>query len=144
MNYVLSWMTSYQKKSAKFSILFFFFYFSFFFFFFFCFVGLFFFLVCFYVFYVFHCFLVILVIFLIAASGREGFVLCSFCVLQGEWLFFNSVVFRVRDLSSAGQSMTYAFGGVIIVLWAGGRILNVIKNVLFLYISRMYFFTNYL
>ena len=46
--------------------------------------------------------------FLIAASGREGFVLSSFCLLQGEWLFFNSLVFRVKDSSSAGQSMTYA------------------------------------
>ena len=64
------------------------------------------FLFSFYVSYVFHCFFQLF--FIIAASGREGFVLSSFCLLQGEWLFFNSLVFRVKDSSSAGQSMTYA------------------------------------
>ena len=43
--------------------------------------------------------------------------------------YFNFLVGRLRDSSSAGQSMTYvSFLGLIIVLWEDGRILNVSKQ----------------
>ena len=59
--------------------------------------------------------------FLIAASGKEGSVLSSFCVVFFSFLFhvlsfpggkvvcFNVLVGRVRDSCSAGQTMTYVF-----------------------------------
>ena len=54
--------------------------------------------------------------FLIATSGREGFVFSSFCLICFVYFllffsrgkgYFNSLVSRVRDSSSAGQRMTY-------------------------------------
>ena len=54
--------------------------------------------------------------FLIAGNGREGFLLSSICFFffllffcRGEG-YFNSLVGRVRDSSSAGHSMTYVLG----------------------------------
>ena len=54
----------------------------------------------------------------VAASGREVFVVSSFCLIcfffvllffcRGEG-YFNSLVGRVRNSSSAGQSMTQVF-----------------------------------
>ena len=60
--------------------------------------------------------LVVLVVFLIATSGRQGFVFSSFCLICFVYFllffsrgkgYFNSLVSRVRDSSSAGQRMTY-------------------------------------
>ena len=54
---------------------------------------------------------------LIAANGREGFVLSSTCFFfllffcRGKG-YLNSLVGRVRDSSSAGHSMTYVLGGL--------------------------------
>ena len=62
------------------------------------------------------CFLVSLVsyFFVIAASGREGLALSSFCLVSFFLLFFsrgkgyfNFLMGRVRNSSSAGQSMIY-------------------------------------
>ena len=72
------------------------------------------FLVSLYVSYECPCFLFWL-FFQIAASGREGFLLSSFCLIcsfillffsRGEG-YFNSLLGRLRDSSCAGQSMRY-------------------------------------
>ena len=51
--------------------------------------------------------LVLLIVFQIAVSRREGFVLSSFCLFFRGKGYFNSLVGRVRDSFSAGQDMTY-------------------------------------
>ena len=91
--------------------------------------------------------LVVWLFFQIAVSGREGFstqFLLSFFFLlffSRRNGYFNSLVGWVKDSSSAGQSMTY-----VSVLGAYSSFVGFgwIKNYLLLYLSRMYFFTNYL
>ena len=55
---------------------------------------------------------ILVIVFLISASGREGFLLSSFCLVFFSLFFsrgedyFNSLAGKVRDSSSADQSMT--------------------------------------
>ena len=111
------------------------------------------FLVClYYVCYVFACFFSCLFIFVLDASGREGWVPSFYCVasflsffffafLSLENRLFYLLVDRVRDSSSAGQSVTYIF-----ILEAnnrfegGGEGLGVIRKWIFIivYISNIF------
>ena len=105
------------------------------------------FLVSLYVSYEFPCFFSCLVVFSNCCQ-RKGRVSTQFLLPFFFLLFFsrrngyfNSLVGWVKDSSSAGQSMTY-----VSVLGAYSSFVGFgcIKNYLLLYISRMYFFTNYL
>ena len=105
------------------------------------------FLVSLYVSYEFPCFFSCLVVFSNCCQ-RKGRVSTQFLLSFFFLLFFsrrngyfNSLVGWVKDSSSAGQSMTY-----VSVLGAYSSFVGFgwIKNYLLLYLSRMYFFTNYL